>query len=477
MEKPFIKLFHTPNSGYFYDVGKNEIIRIPENVYQHLSCVIQDSAVLGQSDDKDVLEMINAFKDHGYLSTKRPIRIHHSATDMVPLLLERCIDKITLQLTQDCNFRCKYCVYSEDNNTKQRSHAPRTMSLETAKEAVLFYRDHAVDAYMYNVGFYGGEPLLQWDLMKNVILFAEKELVGKRLTFSITTNASLLTDSVAAFLDEHNVNTTISLDGIREVNDVNRVFRDGRGTFSSVLNNLKMIKRKYPRLYKGLFVSSVVDPAIDIASFGLYPEVLGDLPLNHFIVNIEDSGDHDTQLPIELNCEIEKETIQAFLAEFGLYSHPVKPFGINHVDQLLNRPSGLKSTVGISDIMAPSGPCIPGKSRLMVDINGALFPCERVNETDENCIGSLKYGFDIEKAQRILNVGSISEEMCKNCWALRLCTACIHRIEYANENAASEKQRFCKSIRMVAETKIRGMILAYEFEKYYKKHLKRGNTI
>lgn len=63
MEKPFIKLFHTPNSGYFYDVGKNEIIRIPENVYLHLSEVMDGSAVLDQTDDEDVLELIESFKN------------------------------------------------------------------------------------------------------------------------------------------------------------------------------------------------------------------------------------------------------------------------------------------------------------------------------------------------------------------------------------------------------------------------------
>ena len=132
MDRPFIKLFHTPNSGYFYDVGKNEIIRIPENVYLHLSEVMAGSAVLDQSDDEAVLEMIESFRDLGYLSSKRPRKIQHSATSMVPLLLNRCVEKITLQVTQDCNFRCKYCIYSEDKNLKQRSHAHKSMTLETS---------------------------------------------------------------------------------------------------------------------------------------------------------------------------------------------------------------------------------------------------------------------------------------------------------------------------------------------------------
>ena len=116
MEKPFIKLFHSPNSGYFYDVGKNEILRIPENVYQHLVQVMDGMSSLEKPEDESAIEMINSFIELGYLSTKRPVKILHSATNFAHLYLDRCIGKITLQLTQECNFRCKYCIYSEEKN-------------------------------------------------------------------------------------------------------------------------------------------------------------------------------------------------------------------------------------------------------------------------------------------------------------------------------------------------------------------------
>ena len=477
MEKPFIKLFHTPNSGYFYDVGRNEIIRIPENVYLHLSEVMDGSIMLDQSDDEDVLEMIESFKELGYLSSKRPRKIQHSATSMVPLLLNRCVEKITLQVTQDCNFRCKYCIYSEDKNLKQRSHAHKSMTFETAKKAILFYRNHAVDSNFYNVGFYGGEPLLEWDLLKEAILFAEKELVGKLLTFTITTNASLLTEPVAAFLDKHKVSIAVSLDGIKEVNDTNRVFQNGEGTSDIVLNNLKMVRDKHPNLFKDLRISSVIDPCVDVPSFGKYPEVLQTLPPSYFLVNIEDSTEHDVRLPNELCEEMENEVLLAYLAEFGLYSGSVKPYGYNQVNQLLSRQAAIKPANGIHDIMAPGGPCIPGKSRLFITTNGDLYPCERVNETEANCIGNIEQGFDFEKAKRILNVGTISEAKCQNCWALRLCTTCIKQFDYSQENAAAEKVQFCESIQAYAYEKVRGLIALYEFDKYYKGIVKRGTDL
>lgn len=476
MEKPFIKLFRTPNSGYFYDVGKNEIIRIPENVYRHLAEVMNGTLELEQAYDDDVLQMIDSFRELGYLSSKKPVQIQHSATSVLPLLLDRCIDKITLQLTQDCNFRCKYCIYSEVKNFKQRAHAYKTMTLETAKKAILFYRDHAVDSNLYNVGFYGGEPLLQLELLKEIVLFAEKELVGKLLTFTVTTNASLLTESAAAFLDEHEVSVAVSLDGIKKNNDLNRVFQNGGGTSDIVLKNLKMIRDMYPNLFKNMHISSVIDPDIDVSSFGEYPEILKTLPLSSFLVNIEDSTEHEISLPYELCMEMETEVLLAYLADFGLYSGTVKPYGYNRVNQLKSRQAALKPANGIQNVMAPGGPCIPGKGRLFIATNGDCYPCERVNECEANCIGNIDWGFDYEKVNQILNVGTISESQCRNCWAFRLCTSCIKQFDYSQENAVAEKTRFCDSIRTSAYEKIRGLIALYEFDKYYKRFIKGDQT-
>ena len=134
--------------------------------------------------------------------------------------------------------------------------------------------------------------------------------------------------------------------------------------------------------------------------------------------------------------------------------------------------NSLKSTSGIQDIMAPGGPCVPGKGRLFVTVDGHLYPCERVNETDAYCIGDLTNGFDYEKAGRMLNVGTITENSCKNCWAMRHCTICSKYFDYAQNNAAAEKLKFCDSVKKSVSKKIRALILLSELEVYYKDILK-----
>ena len=474
MEKPFIKLFHTPNSGYFYDVGKNEIIRIPENIYLHLSEVINGSAVLDQSDDEEVLEMIESFKELGYLSSNRPKHIKHPATEMVALYQERCIDKVTLQLTQDCNFRCKYCIYSEEINLKQRSHSHKMMSFDTAKKAIMFYRDHAIDSNMYSVGLYGGEPLMQWNLLREIVLFTERALEGKLLTLSLTTNASLMTEQMATFLEDHNISVTISLDGIKAVNDANRVFLDGRGSYDVVVRKIQMIKENFPNLFEKLRISSVIDPELDVTAFGLYPCELDGIPTSNYSISLEENTEQVTVISRDLYKAMQNDVFLAYLAEIGVYTSRVSPYGLSQIKSVQSNMESIKPTNGIQNIMSSGGQCIPGKSRLFVTVDGRLYPCERVNESESNCIGNLDNGFIVDRAKQMLNIGSITEKKCQNCWAIRNCTLCCKYFDYSSEDAVEEKTKYCDTVQKSVFDKMRGMILLNEIEKYYRIPLQRG---
>jgi uncharacterized protein len=247
MAKPFIKLLRTPNSGYFYDVGKNDIVRIDEKVYSYLNGIMTDSPVEA---DSDTIAIIEELKQAGYLSENRPRTIKHPLTEYSGLLLERKLDSLILQLTQDCNFRCKYCLYSEERYMKQRTHSQKNMTWETARKAVDFFLDHSVDSQHRYVGFYGGEPLLRFDLLKKIVDYTEDRLKGKPLTYNITTNGSLLTDEIVDYFILHNINTMISIDGPQEVHDKNRVLKSGEGTYDLIMKENKKHKGEKPSILR-----------------------------------------------------------------------------------------------------------------------------------------------------------------------------------------------------------------------------------
>ena len=107
---------------------------------------------------------------------------------------------MTLQLTQNCNFRCAYCHYT-CNDGSQRTHSSKRMSVEVAKAAILYLRDHSVDTQSVYIGFYGGEPFLEFSLLKEVVAFCEDQLRGKDIHFTVTSNGTLLTEySISALV-------------------------------------------------------------------------------------------------------------------------------------------------------------------------------------------------------------------------------------------------------------------------------------
>lgn len=133
--KPFIKLVKSPFNKYIYDVNTNQVIKISEELYNYLN---------NQSDEtpsESVKDQINFLKKKGYLSDNRAKKIIHSESNRLSYHLEKNITQITLQVTQQCNFRCSYCPYTTAEFDNNREHGSKIMSMETAKKAIDFLRN------------------------------------------------------------------------------------------------------------------------------------------------------------------------------------------------------------------------------------------------------------------------------------------------------------------------------------------------
>ena len=110
------------------------------------------------------------------------------------------------------------------------------------------------------------------------------------------------------------------------------------------------------------------------------------------------------------------------------------------------------------------GPCIPGSQRLFVDVDGNLYPCERVSEESEVMrIGSLDEGFDYNKIYDILNFGKLTEENCKNCWAFRYCSLCAAYADDLDTLSANKKMKNCNNVRSILENQLKDYCMLNEF--------------
>lgn len=97
---------------------------------------------------------------------------------------------------------------------------------------MIFFQEHSTDQNNVTIGFYGGEPFLEFELIKECVAYAEDKLEGKKIEYSVTTNATLLTDEIIDYLIFNNFFVTVSLDGPREIQDECRRFLyNNKGTF------------------------------------------------------------------------------------------------------------------------------------------------------------------------------------------------------------------------------------------------------
>lgn len=449
---PFIKLFKTTDCFYFFDVNSNSIVHVNEGTYHELERYLEIE------EETEFSAAIKRLFDRGYLKPNNSdIEIRHSAIDTVDEYMEGNVRQLILQVTQNCNLRCKYCVYS--GSYVNRMHTKKRMSFETAKKAVDFYYEHNKYKDAGVISFYGGEPLLEMDLMKKVVDYCENLYIGKELQFNLTTNATLLNDDIVTFLEQHNFNVTISLDGPEEVQNQSRVFADNEtGTFQCVINNINNAITKHPDFEENISFNAVLDTENDFkcsSDFFTYEfmknTVVGATTLN------ENGNINEISYNEKFDINYRYELFKCYLKYIGKLDNQYVSKIIN--DQVASLKTDIHDKISSpyhrGKTCHPSGPCIAGATRLFVTVDGVFYPCERVNETCEAyIIGNLESGFDISRIKQLLNIGELTEQQCKNCWAIEYCNSCASGIDEGNSLCADKRLARCNEIKKGCELRM-----------------------
>ena len=468
MEQPLFTVFQTINSCYLFDSNRNSIYPISQDAYQVLSDLKNGVKTLEEA--KECSQEIYDLVKSGLLSTKHVEKIEHVYTPFAEHFLSRRLQKVTLQLTQNCNFRCVYCHYT-CNDGGQRTHSEKRMSEEVAKKAILYLRDHSIDTPSVYVGFYGGEPLLEFPLLKEVVSFCEEQLKGKEIHYTITSNGTLLTDEIIEFFSEHKFSLLISLDGPREIHNRSRVFTGGKGSFDTVIERLHHIYKKYPDYYKTISINMVLNPSDDFdeidSLFSMYPFLR---KINVISTLIDDIGSAEKN--VFRACYLDKERYHIFLKYLSFAERfPEKKCTqvfMNYAGAVKQNIEEISERISFLDVCAPGGPCVPGEGRLMVTVDGDFLPCERVSEIAEPMIiGNIRDGMDMDKVYALLNVAQSTSESCKNCWAFSHCHLCAKYSEKDGALSAQMRMSYCEESRNGAMQKLRQYTLIQEMKEYY----------
>ncbi|AFS78751.1 radical SAM domain-containing protein [Gottschalkia acidurici 9a] len=329
---------------------------------------------------------------------------------------ENIVKALCLHVAHDCNLRCNYCFASQGDFHGERLYMP----LEVGKKALEFLVKSSGNRRNLEVDFFGGEPLMNFDVVKDLVAYGrelEKEY-NKNFRFTITTNGILLDEDNMNFMNENMDNVVLSLDGRKEINDNMRPTSNGKGSFDVITPKfLEFVKLRGDKSYylRGTFTSKNIDFSKDV----LYLNELGFDSIS--VEPVVASPEHDYALLEEHLEKIMKE-YEELSAKYIESKKEGKGFSFFHFMIDLNQgPCFIKRVVG----------CGAGVEYLAVTPEGDLFPCHQFVGNDDFKIGNIYDGIQNTKLiDEFRQANVFTKEECNGCWARFYCSGGCHANAY-----------------------------------------------
>lgn len=442
-EKLLIKKFRTENTSYIYSTATNEISAVDTDIWNSI-----DQFGQGKNSE-DVDEFIQEVVDSGLWSSKQPeIRVGIQSIEQLYAEFKNSgIQQLILNLTNQCNMRCRYCTFS-GNYKYERTHENRHMSYETACKAVDFFFRNGSSEENRAITFYGGEVLSRFELLKKVVAYARG--IDPEVRISFTTNGTLLSEGVVKYLIDKDIAVNISLDGEKDTNDRNRLLMDGTGSFDLIMDNLKRIKEVDEGYFRDrISFISVITPPYELEKLKTFFFNSEFFDLKRGImanpVSLNGSAQYEGDELLKIHKQLE-ESAKKMLSgyEAALIDGRADDCQLEQEwfeDLVTGIHFRIKSPV--EDVHAPLGQCIPGTRRLFVSVDGKYFMCERVGE--HLSIGDVDRGIDLQAILDFYREWEKHFSKCSSCWAVRICKKCFNELHLNGELDESRREKFCDS--------------------------------
>lgn len=352
----------------------------------------------------------------------------YSPEDVRLEILKNGLFELAIEVTSMCNFRCKYCVYSGIYRN-QRNHDNINMEETVAFKAIDSYLLLLKQGKVYNsdrtpvVSFYGGEPLINFELIRKCVEYIKSKYDG-HVQYSITTNGSLLTDQTIDFLVAEGFSVVLSIDGYKENHDRNRRDMFDNPTFDKVIKNAKKLFQKQGA---PVFVNIVFDYDTDFTRLDKF------FRENNFLICLsvnsvnpynttyfdkytrEDYDKFDMQIK-SLSNNFKKAVIRNEINSLSFLS---RVFG-DICTSSFTRQCDLSTKN--TKMIKRTGSCVPG-NKIFVDYKGNFYICEKVSRNLK--IGDVQTGLDFEKCANIVNrFNEVTRRQCQQCVIRNNCKRC-----------------------------------------------------
>ena len=318
------------------------------------------------------------------------------------------IKALCLHVAHTCNLNCSYCFASQGKYQGDRA----VMSFEVGKQAFDFLIANSGSRRNLEVDFFGGEPLMNWDVVKQLVAYArsiEKEH-NKNFRFTLTTNGLLIDDEVIDFLNKEMSNVVLSLDGRKEVHDLFRKDYAGNGSYDRIIPKFKRLveSREGKNYYiRGTFTHNNVDFTEDI--FHMADLGFTELSMEPVVCPPDDP------------CALTDEDLPKLFEQYEILAREMikrkregRPFTFYHyMIDLKNGPCIYKRITG----------CGSGTEYMAVTPWGELFPCHQFVGDPKYSLGNIWDGVKNKECQdEFRSCNAYAREECRDCWAKLYCS-------------------------------------------------------
>lgn len=354
---------------------------------------VQDEMLRKFASHPDEVEsMLNDFRNVGLLGTS-------IAEEELQYSLDY-LHGIELMVCQCCNLACSYCYAAEG----EYDH-PGRMTKDVGEKAIDFLFAHTKDDHV-SISFFGGEPLMNIDLIKTLVKYANQIALqrNKRISYAVTTNGTLIDKDVAQFLKINNFYVSFSVDGTQAKHDLCRVDKSGNGSYAKSIRNLHLLGENH--------VSLRATSTPENSDYTEIADALYELKKTDFYIGEA------------MNCFQREETILAVEQSYDcLIKHFYTDLQLGKIDKCRANSLIYQNLRKIAYFKERSSSCSAFISTLAVDVDGKIYPCHRFVGSSY-IIGDVNLPeIDIENAARLFSKDFLLKNRvgCSECWAQNLC--------------------------------------------------------
>jgi uncharacterized protein len=432
------KMFHAADRDFLFLAADNTIFEMDDRIKRFLTnrnlaeIFTEDSlfAELSCPEDEKKELFEDLVKSRVLVSSEENGNGNQIDFDKMSIELKT----IVLHVTDACNLGCRYCYYGNDG------HATSTrekMSPEVAVRAVDFLMENSGTLKDVVIVFFGGEPLLNLDLIRFVVEYARDKATERaiRVDFAMTTNGTLLNDGAIDFLRKNNIGLTISIDGFEKTHDRFRRFPNGAPSYGAILPGLK-------KLLSNRGEKPVVARVTVAGESNHIPEILDHL----LSLGFSEVGFAPVTTD-DLSYQLSGTEMARLLTHFKTLSEVFIAHAKN--DEFYGFTNLVDNLVVLHEGERKDYPCGAGLGLFSVDPKGRLYLCQRLTGDAASLMGDVFNGFDRVALTGFRQQAFIEEKKpCAACWVRKICAGgCYHEALVREGGLLEPNLHYCQWIK------------------------------